>query len=61
MRVFAGRADYLTLVPNAPVSKTFNLAEDYALKAKGPYTVVFRGNLDLNKLPDSNVLSFEVR
>lgn len=52
--------DYITLEADKPVSETFDLASEYELKP-GKYTVRFKGNMDVNKLPDSNVLTVDVR
>ena len=54
-------SDYVTLEPGKPSTATFNLAAEYELKRPGQYTVKFKGSSSLNKLPDSNVVTVDVR
>lgn len=55
-----GPDDHVTLVPDVPKSATFSLGKSYDITVKGHYSVQFKGNPDINGLPDSNVLELDL-
>ncbi len=51
---------FVTVLPDAPQSATFNLARWYGVESGKTYSVMFKGSSHMNGLPNSNVLQVSV-
>ncbi len=57
----ATKKDYIKIQSNQSKTITFDLLEVYNISTSGIYTIQFKGRKSMNKLPDSNILSINIK